>query len=172
MAGCTSRRTSRLGGGAWPSRIARLRDRIAPQSCQPGGAQSCPRRRTPQRTPQPAHARRTPRPGPRGPARRAPRRPPRWSTWTRNYIGAKSAVRGRTKPTEQRSVCATCEQVEVKVTRRQRGFDIRRSGASTPKRARSLQMAKLLKSDLETTRERYRFTLYFTARIARIRLWA
>ena len=39
-----------LSGGAKPSRHARLRHRIASQSCHPGGAQPCPRRRTPRLT--------------------------------------------------------------------------------------------------------------------------
>lgn len=75
MAGCTSVRTPRLAGGARSSRIGLLDHRIALQSCQAGGAQSCPRRRTPQRTPQPA---------------RLSGGGARWSTWTNPTLAART----------------------------------------------------------------------------------
>jgi hypothetical protein len=95
MAGCTSRRTSRLGGGAWLSVVARMRDRIAPQSCQPGGAQSCPRRRTPQRTPQAAPPQARPARWSAWTSASSPRRPPRWSTWTRKHLAEEVRVSPR-----------------------------------------------------------------------------
>lgn len=75
MAGCTSRRTSPIGGGTRPSRIGLLDNRIASQSCRAGGAQSCPRRRTPQRTPQPA---------------RLSGGGACWSTWTNPTLAART----------------------------------------------------------------------------------
>lgn len=60
--------------GGWRGRgtnFAGLRDSRRPQSCQVGGAQSCPRRRTPQRTPLAT------------PAAASPRC---WSTWTRRHL--------------------------------------------------------------------------------------
>lgn len=75
MAGCTSHHTPRLGGGARPSRIGLLDNRIALQYCQAGSAQSCPRRRTPQRTPQ--HSRLS-----GGGAS--------WSTWTNPTLAART----------------------------------------------------------------------------------